>query len=333
MFGMSLTQQTLLPLSILAAALPALAYTMLIYWADRYEKEPAWLLAATFLWGAVPAALLALIANALFSLPLFVIFNPETAQAIAGVTIAPLVEETAKAIALFLIFFFWRQEIDSLLDGIIYGAMVGMGFAMVENIFYFYTGFLESGSEGWNALVLVRAILFGLNHALYTSMTGLGLAISRLSTDKLVRWLAPLLGWAAAVTFHAVHNLAVTVQLPGAYLVALLLDWGGVLLTAFIIFGALHQERRWMKTYLAEEVRLGTLSAEQYELCRSSLRRGRFRLGQLLTAGPAAYRRYGKLYQRYSELAYQKHHQTLFKDAKSAKAIVQLRTEIAGLAA
>jgi hypothetical protein len=274
---------------------------------------------------------IAVIGNALFSLPLYAIFSPEAAETIAGVVIAPIVEESAKAIALFLIFFLWRQEIDSLLDGIIYGAMVGMGFALVENIYYFYTVSVESGLDGWNALVIVRALIFGLNHALFTAMTGLGLAVSRLSPNRMVRWLAPFLGLATAIALHAVHNLAVTVQLPGAFLVALLFDWGGVALTAFIILGALVQERRWMKTYLADEVSRGTLSAEEYELCRSSVQRGRYRFGRLVSDGPKAYRRQGKLYQRYSELAYQKHHQALFKDARSAEAITRLRKEISEL--
>ena len=57
-------------LSLLAAAVPVLFYVALIYWVDRYEKEPWWLLATAFLWGAIPAALLALLFNTALSLPL-----------------------------------------------------------------------------------------------------------------------------------------------------------------------------------------------------------------------------------------------------------------------
>mgnify|MGYP001242797793 CR=1 FL=1 len=61
----------LLLLSILAATAPILIYIAIIYWVDRYEKEPWWLLMATFFWGAVPSILFAFIFNTLLSMPLF----------------------------------------------------------------------------------------------------------------------------------------------------------------------------------------------------------------------------------------------------------------------
>ena len=46
-------------LAVVAAGLPTLIFLGLVWWLDRYEKEPAHLLAVTFLWGALPAAVLA----------------------------------------------------------------------------------------------------------------------------------------------------------------------------------------------------------------------------------------------------------------------------------
>ena len=46
--------------SLLFAVIPTLCYVAIVWWCDRYEKEPFWLLAAAFLWGAVPAILLAI---------------------------------------------------------------------------------------------------------------------------------------------------------------------------------------------------------------------------------------------------------------------------------
>ena len=83
--------------------------------------------------------------------------------------------------ALVAIFVFWRSEIDSPLDGIIYGAMVGMGFAMVENVYYFVANVQRwRGIEAWGVNIILRAIVFGLNHALFSSFAGLGIAIARL---------------------------------------------------------------------------------------------------------------------------------------------------------
>jgi len=95
-----LSTTNILPLSILAAIVPALFFTGLIYWVDRYEKEPAWLLTGTFLWGAIPAILFALLFNTLFSIPFYLLTDEATADTLAAIMIGPVVEETIKGLAL-----------------------------------------------------------------------------------------------------------------------------------------------------------------------------------------------------------------------------------------
>ena len=46
-------------LSVIAAIIPTVFYIIIIYWVDRYEKEPWWLLSAAFLWGAIPSIIAA----------------------------------------------------------------------------------------------------------------------------------------------------------------------------------------------------------------------------------------------------------------------------------
>lgn len=317
--------------SVLAAVLPVLFYIGLIYWVDHYEKEPLWLLSAAFVWGAVPAAILALIFNTLFSLPFYALFSESSAELAAGGAIAPVVEEVVKGLALFLILVVQRHELDSPLDGIIYGAMVGMGFAMVENVLYYTTYFSESGASGWNELVLVRGVVFGLNHALYSSLTGLGIALAQMSRSWAVRLAAPLLGLFTAIALHAVHNVAMFSGSVGGFLTGLTFGWGGVLLTLAIIVLSLYQERRWMRHYLAEEVDLGTLSVEEYETISSAARRGRRRVGLLFRQGYRPYRQAGRRYHKLSELAYRKRHHAHFQDDASSRAIVVLRQSITEL--
>jgi RsiW-degrading membrane proteinase PrsW (M82 family) len=326
-----MSETAVLPLSILAAIVPTLLYVGLIYWVDRYEKEPWWLLASAFLWGAVPAILISFVLNTTLSVPLLLALGDELGQAAAPALIGPPVEETIKSIALVAIFIFWRSEIDSPLDGIIYGAMVGMGFAMVENVYYFVQTFNSGGLEAWGVNVVLRAVVFGLNHALFSSFAGLGIAIARLSTSRGVQIVLPLLGWLTAVFLHFLHNFTVTLG-NGFILVALFFDWGGVLLVLGIIVWAVLQERRWLRQYLAEEVALGTLTLSQFTLASSGRQRVAFLTKTLFNRGFRANRRAAHFFLQCSHMAYTKHHWKLFQDEKSALEIAELRQEIATLA-
>jgi protease PrsW len=315
----------ILLLSIIAAMIPTAVYVALIYWVDRYEKEPIWLLSAAFIWGAVPSIIAALIFNTLFSIPFFILGGELVGDLAGAVLIAPIVEETLKGIALLLIFWFWRHHIDSWLDGIIYGAMVGMGFAMVENVFYFMGEYATGGFEAWGLNIFMRAILFGLNHSLFTAMIGLGFAIARLSRKTYVRWTAPVLGWMAAVFLHFVHNFSASfaADFPILCLALPLNAWGGVILTLIIMLWALIQERRWIRDYLEEEVAIGTLTAAQYETVQSGRRRFRYYLGK----GHNVFR-VNRFYHLCSKLAYSKHHCELLQDEESRLAVERLREAV-----
>jgi protease PrsW len=320
-------------LSVIAAIVPTLIYVTLIYWVDRYEKEPLWLLTAAFLWGAIPSIIAAFILNTLFSIPFYLILGPGIGDAVGASFIAPFFEESLKGIALLLILFLWRHEIDSILDGIIYGAMVGMGFAMVENVYYFMNVYSAEGATAWQINIFMRAIFFGLNHALFTSMTGLGIAVSRFARDPLTKYGAPVLGWMMAMFLHFVHNAAasLTAVLPVVCLVLPLNAWGGVLITLIIILWALLQEKRWIKKYLADEVERGTLTAAQYEIAGSGMSRFFYRLNLLFSRGPVAYFRAGHFYQLCSRLAYKKHHYAILQEDRSNVLTEQLRQEVSRL--
>ena len=325
-----MSETAVLLLSILAAIVPTMLYVGIIYWVDRYEKEPWWLLAAAFLWGAIPGILIAFLFNTLLSLPLFFLLGSELGEAAAPSLIGSPVEETVKGVALVAIFIFWRSEIDSPLDGIIYGAIVGMGFAMVENVFYFVETFNQGGTEAWGVNIVLRAIIFGLNHALFSSFAGLGIAIARLSTNTAVKIILPILGWATAVFLHFLHNFTVTLG-EGFIFVALLFDWGGVWLVLGIMLWAVLQERRWLRNYLAEEVALGTLTSSQFTAACSGRKRTVFLFNALLDQGFRSNRQAARFFLQCSHLAYTKHHWQLFQDEKSAQEIIALRQEIHSL--
>ncbi len=175
--------------------------------------------------------------------------------------------------------------------------------------------------------VFARSIVFGLNHALFSSMTGLGIALARMATQPLVKAAALIGGWSTAVFLHFLHNFTVSFG-NLLCLVALVSDWGGVLLTLLIIVWALLQERQWLRQYLAEEVTLGHLANTHYLTVCSGRRRIRAQLTCFLDDGPVAYWRLVRYHQNLSELAYKKRHYALFQDDSSWKLIEVLRQKI-----
>ena len=130
----------------------ALLYAYILYWLDRYEKEPLLLLGGVFIWGAVIAAGSAFIINTFLGLGIYIFTNSSVATDIAtGSIVAPLVEESLKGLAVLAVFLVFRREFDSILDGIIYAGVAALGFAATENTYYIYTyGFQQSG---WSGLV------------------------------------------------------------------------------------------------------------------------------------------------------------------------------------
>lgn len=323
-------------LSIIAAIIPTIFFVVIIYWFDHYEKEPAWLLAASFLWGAIPSIILAFILNTGLGIFPYFALGPGLGEAASAALIAPPVEETLKGLALIGILLIQRHELDSPLDGIIYGAMVGMGFAMVENVYYFLNVYAEGGLEAWGSNIFIRAIIFGLNHALFTSFAGLGIAVARLSRSSFTKFAAPVSGWMAAMFVHFVHNLTaylVTAVGPLLCLVTLFNAWGGVLLIFIIIIWAIVQERRWILKYLAEEVEQGLITPDNYHYAANGFKRIGKYTDLLFHRGPGAYLNAVRFYHRCSELAYKKHHFELLQERKSEEMTHDLRLEIQRLQA
>ncbi len=258
----------LLPLTfaLLAAVIPTIIYIYLIWWCDRYEREPGWLLFTAFVWGAVPAVLLSLVAELAFQGPTGLSALGMADNLRQVVLISPVVEEIIKGLALLGLFYFFRSEFDDVLDGIVYGALIGMGFGMTENFLYL----VNAALGGWGTLVdltLLRSLLFGLNHAFYTAITGaaLGFAVWQPGIGRKVAFAFG--GLALAIAVHMLHNLstALAPTYPALLLLSLLLSWGGVLILVAIIVLAQRQEQGWITLYLADEVS-AVLTEEQYQL-------------------------------------------------------------------
>ncbi len=312
--------------SAVIVILSTAVYTFLIWWADRHEKEPLHLFAAALFWGAVPAVALSLVLELAFQAGL-----PDDTQfgwRLFGAGIAgPIIEESAKALALLGIYTFWRMEFDGVLDGIVYGALVGFGFAMTENFLYF-VGALEKGVLVWSLIVLLRQFIFGLNHAFFTSFVGIGFGLMRLSKHAR-RWAYPLVGLLLAIFFHAVHNLAVSLSSVTmlAFLIALVADAGGVLIVFLVLLLAVQREARVIAEELVDEVG-NTLTAEEYQ----HIRRRALLTPYKGNPSPEERRRLRKVRRLAIELALKKRQLRRKEDDRDVKLrIAQLRAELVSL--
>jgi protease PrsW len=134
------------------AFVQACVFLVVIRFFDLYEREPLSRIALMALWGATGAGFLALLGNGVIS----AILDEDLELAFGAAISASPVEEIAKGIALIAAFQLSRWanrrfgilESEGVTDGIVYGAAVGMGFALAEDIFYFFKFANESVATG-----------------------------------------------------------------------------------------------------------------------------------------------------------------------------------------
>ena len=298
-----------LVVGLIIAVLPVPIYVTFVLWLDRYETEPAWMLAAAFFWGAMVAVFFAIVVNSIGSAIVHEMFDAEVADFYGMVISAPLVEETAKAVALLILFLWKKDEFDGVLDGIVYASMVGLGFAMTENIKYYGEAVLEGDAVG---VFVVRGLFSPYAHPLFTSMTGIGLGLARESSGRVAKFFLPVVGFALAVTLHAVWNgsLYVGVHMESAALVFLMYFVVMVPIFASVLVAvgfALRREGHILRRHLWNELQAGTLSHEEYErLCSIAGRMGSsFRA--LTSGGPGSWRARRQFHGAASELAFHRH--------------------------
>ncbi|HET7143827.1 MAG TPA: PrsW family intramembrane metalloprotease [Anaerolineales bacterium] len=313
--------------SLFFGFVPMFLFAAFVYWLDRYEKEPKALLGAAFFWGVVIAAGGAFIINTAFGVGIYIFTGSEGAAEIGTTSvIAPIVEEILKGMAVVIVFLIFRREFDSILDGIIYGGIVGLGFAATENTIYIYrNGYLESGWNGLFLLAFIRVILVGWMHAFFTAFTGIGLAVSRINKNMLIKVIAPLAGITMAMTIHAFHNTfgGLVGGLEGLA-AGTFIDWiGWAFMFGFIIW-MIAQERNIVKRQLHEEVASGLISQAQYQRALSP-----WNMSWAVFSGRAT----SRFYQVCGELSHKKEQMAKVGDESGNAAIVDsLRAELKSLA-
>ena len=97
------------------------------------------------------------------------------ATSLGAAFVGALIAETLKGGILVGLLRYQRAEINGVSDGVVYGAMVGLGFALVSNLF----AYVQAERSGLNALawaIFQRGLLTPLWDPLFSAMIGLGVA-------------------------------------------------------------------------------------------------------------------------------------------------------------
>ncbi|MGW0758059.1 PrsW family intramembrane metalloprotease [Streptomyces sp. NPDC002814] len=185
-------------------------------WLDRVEPGPWRNLLFAFSWGACAAALIAIVANSFATRWIATATaDPSSADTLGATVIAPIVEESAKAAAVLLVFLFRRRDFTGIVDGVVIAGVTATGFAFTENILYLGTAFGTDQLTGDSGIAsvtaatfFVRIIMSPFAHPLFTVLTGIGFGVAALSADRqhVRRVLVPLSGLLLAMGMHAMWN-------------------------------------------------------------------------------------------------------------------------------
>lgn len=185
--------------------LPPLIYMVWIRNTEKYHRERWKPILLCFLWGASIAIIAAVILEVILGFSLAIsIHDSSMIPLLTVIVVAPIAEEFTKPLALRLKSV--KKEIDELEDGLIYGAVAGLGFSATENLLY-GASFFSKGLIVFFILIIMRSFGGCLLHASATAWTGYGYGKTIMKHTSLLR-IMPY--FALAIFLHGFYNFLVT---------------------------------------------------------------------------------------------------------------------------
>ncbi|ERG96250.1 PrsW family intramembrane metalloprotease [Haloquadratum walsbyi] len=208
------------------SAIPAVGLAVYVSLTDITETEPISLLVATFLLGVLTANFAAVLNTVLR--PYFVGLGFISSIIFFFVVVGPI-EESVKLLAVRL-YAYSDDRFDSVLDGAVYGAMAGLGFAVIENALYIARQLPNSGLDiglgligAGGGITAVRA-LAGPGHVIYSAIAGYYLGLAKFNPGQ--RGPIIMKGILLAAVIHAMYNATVGV---GSGLIASVTGFSGII--------------------------------------------------------------------------------------------------------
>lgn len=299
--------------AILWSAIPAIILLAGIYYLDRYEKEPAKLLAIALGAGAIVAPVLTAWIEKAFGVPNSVgtsqaVVIPEFVNANQAI-----IQQAVTGLVLLGVFFIVRYELDDLLDGLVYGAVVGVGFGLAANFWIVWTTPDIFGGPSTHSLA--STVVASFNYVFYAGVIGLFLGFARRASIGRVILMA-VVGTGVAMGFHLLHDyLPVWVaanrnDIQSSGVARFLTDLPnilGLVALAVIAVWVSGREKVLVGRELQDEVASGVVTADDYQTIVSPFKRFGVLTGAL-GKGMGRWKLQRRLYVLEVELAFRKHH-------------------------
>jgi RsiW-degrading membrane proteinase PrsW (M82 family) len=123
------------------------------------------------------------------------------------------VEESVKMLAV-RVYAYRQDDFDAVIDGAVYGAVAGLGFATVENALYITDAFQEvtRATDLFGEGIVAARALAGPGHVIYSAIAGYYLGLAKFNRENA----GPIVvkGIVIATIFHGTYNLLVGIVPP-----------------------------------------------------------------------------------------------------------------------
>ncbi|WP_100444967.1 PrsW family intramembrane metalloprotease [Glycomyces xiaoerkulensis] len=242
-------------------AVLAVVFLFILSRLDLFEREPVTVRAAAMCWGGLAAVSFSAIANDASLVVLADIADPEWARTWGPAIAGPLNEEWLKTLGVVMLVLIVREHFDRSIDGLIYGALVGLGFQVVENLTYAINFAVINPNSDWSgsmSVTVTRVLVAGpWSHPLYTGTAGLGIAyfITQLRRPLRKRVGVAVGLFALAIAMHGLWNLPLPPGLGSWLTVPLTYGKGLIILVLFLVLYRLaaRAEWRWFVTTMSDQ--------------------------------------------------------------------------------
>ena len=314
---------------------------------DRNEKEPWRLMLVAAAWGGLVATSLALWANTFISRAATGALVPGPGVDVVTAYSAGFFEEIGKGLAVLLLYLVMRHEFDDVVDGIVYGAAVGIGFNYMESILYMShiyalvgggpAGVAGATIQWYNRQVL--GLFFG--HASYTALTGAGIGLARQLHSNRAKVLAIASGWLGAIAAHFAWDAWLqffptgtgAIVLLSMHVRVLLMDGPFTAIVVLLLYMGAKAEGAAIERHLRLEAGLGrgTIVPSEVAVLVDPWRRAAARWRTFARLGFRAYRQVGRLQQAQLELAMERWHRERQEIDEPLEAEEALRSRVLAL--